>query len=138
MTLTCSYNEKYATGRAIFTDLVHLKYSLNQVCRICLRTDIFKINYCLNILFIIWFLHVFYSITFVLRNTDPTQRDRICSFADKQLKLMLSLGESLYSYAVCFVTNHDRRFWRVFLGLYRANREISNKTFVYIFLFSDR
>ena len=39
---------------------------------ICLRTDFFKINYCLNILFIIWYLYVFYSITFVLPNTDPT------------------------------------------------------------------
>ena len=50
--------------------------------RIRLRIDVFKINYCLNILFIIWFLDVFYSITFVLWNTDPTQRERICSFAD--------------------------------------------------------
>ena len=46
----------------------------------------------MKILFIIWFLYVFYSITFVLRNTDPTQRERICSFAHKQLKFMLSLG----------------------------------------------
>ena len=43
--------------------------------RICLRTDFFKINYCLNILFIIQLLCVFYSITFVLRNTDPMQRE---------------------------------------------------------------
>ena len=91
MTPTCSYTEKYATGRAIVTDLVHLKCSL-YLCRICLRNDVFKVNYCMNILFIIWFLYVFYSITFVLRNTDPTQRERICSFADKQLKFMLSLG----------------------------------------------
>ena len=30
---------------------------------ICLRIDVFKINYCLNVLFIIWFLYVFYLIT---------------------------------------------------------------------------
>ena len=41
--------------------------------RICLRIDVFKINYWLNIRFIIWFLYVFYSITFVLWNTDPRQ-----------------------------------------------------------------
>ena len=44
----------------------------------------------MNILFIIWFLYVFYSITFVFRNTDPMQRELICSFADKQLKFMLN------------------------------------------------
>ena len=42
---------------------------------ICLRIDVFKINYCLDILFIIWFLYVFYSITFVLRKTDLMQRE---------------------------------------------------------------
>ena len=76
MTPTCSYTEKYATGRAIFTDLVHLKCSIVSLLydRIYLRIDVFKIN-CLNILFIIWFLYGFYSITFVLRNTDPTQHE---------------------------------------------------------------
>ena len=52
--------------------------------RICLRIDVFisRLMFCcLTILFIIWFLCVFYSITFVLRNTDPTQREGICSFA---------------------------------------------------------
>ena len=34
MTPTCSYTEKYATGRAIFTDLVHLKCSLYLCCMI--------------------------------------------------------------------------------------------------------
>ena len=43
--------------------------------RICLRIDVFKINYCLNIPFIIQLLYVFDSITFVLRNTDPIQRE---------------------------------------------------------------
>ena len=62
----------------------------------------FKVNSFLNILFIILFLSVFYSITFGLRNTDPTQRKWICSLADKQLKFILNLGLSLYSYAVCF------------------------------------
>ena len=43
---------------------------------ICLRIDVFKINYCLNILFTcIWFLYVFYSMTFVLRKTDLMQRE---------------------------------------------------------------
>ena len=41
--------------------------------RICLRIDVFKINYWLNILFIIWFLYAFHLITFVFWNTDPTQ-----------------------------------------------------------------
>ena len=41
--------------------------------RICLRIDVFKINYWLNILFIIWFVYAFHLITFVLWNTDPTQ-----------------------------------------------------------------
>ena len=41
--------------------------------RICLRIDVFKINYWLNILFIIWFLYAFHLITFVLWNTDLTQ-----------------------------------------------------------------
>ena len=42
-----------ATGRAIFTDLV-------MIVKLCLRIDVFKINYCLNILSIIWFLYMFY------------------------------------------------------------------------------
>ena len=33
---------------------------------ICLRIDVLKISYCVNTLFIIWFLYVFYQITFVL------------------------------------------------------------------------
>ena len=41
-----------------------------------LRIDVSKINYCLNILFTcIWFLYVFYLMTFVLRKTDLTQRE---------------------------------------------------------------
>ena len=44
--------------------------------RICLRIDVFKISYCLNILFISCFLYVFYSITLIfLQNTGPTQRE---------------------------------------------------------------
>ena len=35
--------------------------------------------------------YVFYSITFVLQNTDPTQREWICSFAEMQLKFTLNL-----------------------------------------------
>ena len=60
----------------IFTDLVwHMQMFLVSLLYdgICLRIDVLKINYCLNILFIIWFLYVFYSITFVLWNSaDPT------------------------------------------------------------------
>ena len=41
--------------------------------RICLRIDVFKINYWPNILFIIWFLYAFHLITFVLWNIDPMQ-----------------------------------------------------------------
>ena len=65
--------------------------------RICLRTDVFKLNCCLNILFIIWFLYVLCFINVLqnindLQNTDPVQREVICSFADKQLKFMLNFA----------------------------------------------
>ena len=63
----------------------------------CLRIDVFEMNSCLNIMLISWFLCVFYSMTFVLRNTDPTQRERICSFADiKKKKLKLTLNFALF------------------------------------------
>ena len=35
--------------------------------------------------------YVFYSITFVPQNTDPTQREWICLFAEMQLKFTLNL-----------------------------------------------
>ena len=62
---------------------------------ICSTVDVFKISSCLYIMLVSWFLCVFYSMTFVLRNTDPTQREGICSFADikkKQLKFMLNFA----------------------------------------------
>ena len=62
---------------------------------ICSTVDVFKISSCPYIMFVSWFLCVFYSMTFVLRNTDPTQREGICSFADikkKQLKFMLNFA----------------------------------------------
>ena len=37
-----------------------------QYDRICLRIDVLIISYCLDTLFIVWFLYMFYSITFVL------------------------------------------------------------------------
>ena len=43
---------------------------------------------------------MFYSITFVLRNTDPMQREWICSFADKQLNLC-SIKDNLYTHTLC-------------------------------------
>lgn len=52
-------------------------------------------------MFISWFLCVFYSMTFVLRNTDPTQREGICSYADikkKQLKFLLNFALFCYNY----------------------------------------
>ena len=70
MTPTYSDTEKHATRRSIFAFEIFLVSLLYD--RICLRIDFLKINYCLNILFIIWYLYVFYSITFVLPNTDPT------------------------------------------------------------------
>ena len=78
-------NSKYTTGR-----VGHHRCRTFDMFRvwsyrdICLRIDVLKINCCLNILFIIWFLYVYYSITFGSQNTDPTQREGICSFADKQ------------------------------------------------------
>ena len=70
MTPTYSDTEKHATRRSIFALEIFLVSLLYD--RICLRIDVLKINYCLNILFIIWYLYVFYSITFVVPNTDPT------------------------------------------------------------------
>ena len=69
MTPTYSDTEKHATRRSIFALEIFLVSLLYD--RICLRIDVLKINYCLNILFIIWYLYVFYSITFVVPNTDP-------------------------------------------------------------------
>ena len=85
------YQKVLTTGCAIFTDqcgsigmfLVYLLYE----CK-CLRIDLLKINRCLNVLFIIWFLYVLNLITFVLRNTQRNDSDGICLFADKQLKFM--------------------------------------------------
>ena len=56
--------------------------------RKCLRIDLLKINCCLNVPFIIWFLYVLNSLTFVLRNTRRNDSEGICLFADKQLKFM--------------------------------------------------
>ena len=70
MTPTYSDTEKHATRRSIFVLEIFLVSLLYD--RICLRIDVLKINYCLNILFIIWYLYVFYSITFVVPNTDLT------------------------------------------------------------------
>ena len=58
----------HRSGTLLEMFLVSLLYD-----RICLRIDVFKINYWLNILFIIWFLYAFHLITFVFWNTDPTQ-----------------------------------------------------------------
>ena len=85
------YQKVLTTGRAIFTNqcgslrmfLVYLLYE-----RKCLRIDLLKINRCLNVPFIIWFLYVLNLITFVLRNTQRNDLDGICLFADKQLKFM--------------------------------------------------
>ena len=58
MTPTYSDTEKHATRRSIFALEIFLVSLLYD--RICLRIDVLKINYCLNILFIIWYLYVFY------------------------------------------------------------------------------
>ena len=71
----------------VITDVVLLKCSLYD--RICLRIDVFKINCCLNILFIIWFLYVYYSKTFVLQNTDPTQREGIWKYPSLEDKIRI-------------------------------------------------
>ena len=71
------------TGRALGMFLVSL---LNE--RKCLRIDLFKINFCLNVPFIIWFLYVLNSITFVLRTPAATTRKEFSFFADKLLKFM--------------------------------------------------
>ena len=61
----------HRSGTLLEMFLVSLLYD-----RICLRIDVFKISYCLNILFISCFLYVFYSITLIfLQNTGPTQRE---------------------------------------------------------------
>ena len=54
----------------------------------CFRTDVLKIDCYLNVPFIVWFLYVLKSITFVLRNTRRNDWEGICLFADKQLKFM--------------------------------------------------
>ena len=125
MTPTCSYTEKYVTGHMIFTNPVHLKCSLLYE-HICLRIDVFQINYCMNILFIIWFLSVFYSITFVLLNTDLTQRIWICSFTDKQYWNLCSIWD-IFILIRCVFLQPVRCYLQVLLGLHRANGEISNK-----------
>ena len=58
--------------------------------RKCLKIDLLKVKCCLNVPFIIWFLYVLNSITFVLRNTRRNDWEGICLFADKQLKFMHS------------------------------------------------
>ena len=71
----------------VITDVVLLKCYVYD--RICLRIDVFKINCCLNILFIIWFLYVYYSKTFVLQNTDPTQREGILKYPSLEDKIRI-------------------------------------------------
>lgn len=93
---------------------------------ICLRIDVFQINYCVNILFIIWFLSVFYSITFVLPNTDLTQCIRIGSFTDKQYSNLCSIWD-IFILMRCVFLSPVKCYLQVLLGLHRAHGEISNK-----------
>jgi len=67
------------TGRALGMFLVSLLYE-----RKCLRIDLFKINFCLNVPFIIWFLDVLNSVTFVLRTPAATTRKEFSLFADNE------------------------------------------------------
>ena len=53
-----------------------------------LRIYLLKINSCLNVPFIVWFLYVLSSITLVLRNAQRNDLEGICLFADEQLKFM--------------------------------------------------
>ena len=39
-----------------------------------------------------------------LRNTDPMQREWICSFADKQLKYLCSIKDNLYTHTLCVLS----------------------------------
>ena len=73
------------TGRELGMFLVSLLYE-----RKCLRIDLFKINFCLNVPFIIWFLYVLNSITFVLRTPAATTRKEFSLFADKLPSFMPS------------------------------------------------
>ena len=57
------------TGRALGMFLVSLLYE-----RKCLRIDLFKINFRLNVPFIVWFLYVLNSITFVLHELQCSCR----------------------------------------------------------------
>jgi len=59
-----------------------------------------KTNCYLNILFIVWFLYVLFSITLTCFMEHPTQREGICSLADKQLKLCSILRFSLLLYVM--------------------------------------
>ena len=50
-------------------------------------------------------------------------REWICSFADKQLKFMLNLGLSLYSYAVCFCHRSGAigRYFKVYIAGFQCH-----------------
>ena len=133
MTLGWSYTKLAARSPMWYTWNESLLYD------ICLRVDVSEINSCLNILFICWFLCVFYPMTFVLRNTDPTQRDGICSFANIK-KSYWNLCSILRCSVriICILTrcvfwSPVRHYLQIFLSLYWANREISNIRFVYKF-----
>ena len=81
------------TGRALEIFLVSLLYEHK-----CLRIDLFKINFCLNVPFIIWFLYVLNSITFALRTPAATTRKEFSLFAAKLLRFMPLWWAPVYAY----------------------------------------
>ena len=58
-------NSKYTAGRVRHHRCRTFEMFGVSSDRICLRIDGFKINCCQNILFIIWFLYVYHSITLI-------------------------------------------------------------------------
>ena len=90
-----------------------------------LATLQFSLGHSLDVNFEPWFLYVFYSITFVLRNNDPTQHEGICSVADRKLKFMLNVAQ-FFTLICCVFWPPVRHYLQVFLGLYRTNREIEH------------
>ena len=80
--------------------------------------------------------------TFVLRNTDPTQREGICSFADIKkssgnLCSILRCSVKITCVLIrCVFWSPVRHYLQIFLSLFSANREISNIRYVYKFCFA--
>ena len=101
----------------------------------CLRIDLFKIDCCLHVSFIIWFLYVLNSIKNACRV--------FIALADRRLILCQCAFSQHFKQKVCYILYcvfwlQVRRNLQVFLSLYRTNREVS-KVFVYkLFLFAKQ